>query len=68
MSGAAVHKDVNGLVSSYNTCLSEVLNKHAPLCKRVLTLRPNSPWFSEQLQSDRVIALLLKNKPIDTTP
>ena len=53
VSGAAVHKDVNVLVSSYNTCLSELLKKHAPLCKKVLMLRPNSPWFSNQLQSEK---------------
>ena len=37
------------LVKQYNTDLSELLERHAPLKSRFLTLRPFSPWYDADL-------------------
>ena len=52
MSSATEHEDINDIVSSYNSCLSDILNKHA-LCRRVITIRTNSPWFNDELQKEK---------------
>ena len=43
--------DLNEYVSRYNSALSVVLDKHAPLITRSITPRPNSPWYNENLHS-----------------
>ena len=53
VSSATEHGDINDIVSLYNSSLSGVLDNHAPLCKRVLTIRPNSPWFNDELQREK---------------
>ena len=41
---------VDELVDEYNTTLLKLLNKHAPLLSREVTLRPHAPWYSEELR------------------
>ena len=41
--------DLDDLVSNYTDGLSALIDKHAPLHTRVITLRPSSPWFNEEL-------------------
>jgi hypothetical protein len=43
------HDNLDDLVSQYNQDLSEILDKHAPLIKRTVRLRPHCPWFNEEL-------------------
>ena len=38
------------LVDAYNTNLKALMDKHAPLCTKVITLRPNAPWYSDELR------------------
>lgn len=38
------------LVDAYNDSLRALLDKHAPLCTKKITLRPNAPWFSDELR------------------
>jgi hypothetical protein len=37
------------LVSAYHKVLLDLMDKHAPLVEKVITLRPNAPWFNEEL-------------------
>ena len=53
MSSATEHEDINDIVSSYKSCLSDIRYKQAPLCRRVITIRPNSPWFNDELQKEK---------------
>jgi hypothetical protein len=39
------------LVTLYNRCLSEILDRHAPMCTRVITLRPETPWYNEEIRN-----------------
>ena len=34
--------------------LSSILDKHAPLRKRVITIRPRAPWYSEEIKEQKV--------------
>ena len=43
--------DVNSLLNQYNVVLSDLIDKHAPECSRSITLRPNAPWFNDNLRA-----------------
>lgn len=43
--------DVNSLLDQYNVVLSELIDKHAPERSRSITLRPNAPWFNDDLRA-----------------
>jgi hypothetical protein len=40
---------VETAVSMYNSTLSDLLDKHAPLKKKTVTLHPNAPWYTEEI-------------------
>ena len=40
-------------VSFYNDCLSKLMDKHAPLKTVTVTIRPNAPWFSDEIREAR---------------
>ena len=39
--------DLTGLIEKYENTLTETLERHAPLKRRVITLRPLAPWYHE---------------------
>ncbi|XP_072018475.1 uncharacterized protein [Amphiura filiformis] len=43
--------DLSSLVSNYEKTLGDLLNKHAPLKSKSMVLRPNAPWYDENLRS-----------------
>jgi hypothetical protein len=43
-------EDVGSLVKQYNSTLTNILDDHAPLITKQVTLRPNTPWYTEELQ------------------
>ena len=42
-------KHVDALVTNYNQGLTALIEKHAPLHRKKLTLHPNSPWYTQGL-------------------
>ena len=40
---------ITGLSRQYNSTNTELIDKHAPLITRVITIRQKTPWFSEGL-------------------
>ena len=36
-------------VNSYNTIMSDILNKHAPLKEKVISIKPNAPWYNSDI-------------------
>ena len=42
--------------------LSSILDKHAPLRKRVITIRPRAPWYSEEIKEQKVICRRLERR------
>ena len=43
--------DACDVVDQYNSCLSMILDKHAPSTTREIIVRPHSPWFNEELST-----------------
>jgi hypothetical protein len=41
---------VSDLVNKYNNNLSGLLDKHAPLQTKMITLRPNAPWYTNEIR------------------
>ena len=44
---------LNDLVKCYNSTLSAVLDRHAPLVTKFITARPLVPWFSDDIRESR---------------
>ena len=42
--------DLEPPVEQYNNVLKELLDKHAPLTQRSITLRPYTPWYDDSLR------------------
>ena len=49
----SVSGDLDDLICQYNTVLSELLDKHAPLKKRMITLRPAAPWYTDAIRTEK---------------
>lgn len=47
-------KNVDGtadeLAEAYNSSIMSVIDRHAPLCTKYVTLRPNAPWYTDELR------------------
>ncbi len=41
---------IDDMVREYNSSLAALLDKHAPLISKEVYIRPNSPWFTEELK------------------
>ena len=41
--------DIDDLSEEYDTSLKELLDRHAPLITRPITVRPNTPWHTIEL-------------------
>lgn len=46
--------DLFHAVTHYNTLLSELLDTHAPLITRSVSLRPRAPWFNDTIKEAKV--------------
>lgn len=54
--------DLLTLLHLYNSELSSVLDKHAPLKSRMVTIRPAAPWFSEEIKLERRVRRRLERR------
>ena len=45
--------ELDDLVALYDSELSGVFNRHVPIKKRTVTIRPAAPWYSEELKSEK---------------
>lgn len=45
-----VNADVAGEVTAYNSTLKDILEEHAPLISKEIVLRPQSPWYTDELR------------------
>ena len=43
--------DLTGLIEKYENTLTEILEMHAPLKRRLITLRPSAPWYHEGISN-----------------
>ena len=42
--------DISVVAHDYNKLLSDLLDKHAPLKTRFITLRPAAPWYTDDIK------------------
>ena len=54
--------DLLTLLHLYNSELSSVLDKHAPLKSRMATIRPAASWFSEEIKPERRVRRRLERR------
>ena len=54
--------DVSALVHYYNKTLLSLLNEHAPVKSRIVTIRPAAPWYSENIKLEKAKRRKLERK------
>ncbi|KAL9957225.1 hypothetical protein ACROYT_G038836 [Oculina patagonica] len=47
--------DITELCDQYDSVLSSILDKHAPLRTRIITLRPHAPWYNNEIREQKTI-------------
>ena len=50
------------VLTNYNSSVTAVLDKHALLKTRTITLRPSSPWFTDDLPKEKQLKRSLERK------
>ena len=45
--------DLDTLVDQYDTVLRSILDKHAPLKQRLVTVRPAAPWYTAEVTDEK---------------
>ena len=53
---------MDALTERYLSELSELINVHAPLITRTVTLRPHAPWYNEELRDAKQLRRQLERK------
>ena len=54
--------DVDGLIDQYNVGLASLLEKHAPLRQREITVRPENFWSTEEIETTRRTARMVERR------
>ena len=54
--------NINDLLSQYNATLLTLLNKHAPLKTKTITLRQDNPWYTEEINIANKLRRQLEKK------
>ena len=49
-------------VDTFNTCLTAVIDKHAPTKTRTVIVRPHTPWYNDDLRSQKSLRRQLERK------
>ena len=47
--------DITELCDQYDAVLSSILDEHAPLRTRIITLRPHAPWYNNEIRKQKTI-------------
>ena len=42
--------NIHALAEQYHDTLSSILDQHAPLITKTIRVRPNTPWFNEDIK------------------
>ena len=50
------------LVYQYENLLRSLLDRHAPIKRRVVTVRPSAPWYSTEISQNKHIRRKLERK------
>ena len=50
---AVLSRNVDNLVTTYNTDMGNVLDKYAPLIKKTVSARKTAPWYTRELRAKK---------------
>ena len=53
LSDSSDHADLDALVGAFNDTLSHLVDSHAPLKTRTITIRPHSPWYTDENATEK---------------
>ena len=51
LTGIDMSLTADELAESYNSVISNAINKHAPIIKKMVKIRPNTPWYDDDLRA-----------------
>ena len=51
----SVTEDLDQMVTTLESNLSNLLEKHAPEVTKTVTIKPNRPWYSKQVETQKRI-------------
>jgi hypothetical protein len=54
--------DLSALIDQYNTTLNSLLDKHAPLKQRTVTIRPSNPWYTDEISEAKKLRKRLERR------
>lgn len=46
-------RDVSALSDCYDNTLRSLLKQYAPVKKRIITIRPAAPWYSDNIKQEK---------------
>ena len=47
------HNDLPSLLDEYENTLLKILDKYAPMKRRMITLRPSAPWYMDEIREEK---------------
>ena len=53
LSDSSDHADLDALVGAFNDTLSHLVDSHAPLKTRTITIRPHFPWYTDEIAAEK---------------
>ena len=48
-------KYIDDLINNYNSTLQKLIDKHAPLQCKTISLRPHAPWYTSALRQEKKV-------------
>lgn len=48
------HESVQEAVADYNGTLYRILDKHAPVVNKTVTVRPDTSWYTEKIRQQKL--------------
>ena len=54
--------DLDSIVDQYNSSLASILDKHASLKSRSITIQPSNPWYSPEIEEAKNLRKRLERK------
>ena len=58
--------DMHTVVQQFNHGLMNLIDKHAPLRERVVTVRPKAPWYNSEIDTAKRLCRKLEHKWLNT--
>ncbi|KAJ8033906.1 hypothetical protein HOLleu_24288 [Holothuria leucospilota] len=54
--------DLHSIISTYDYSLKTLLDKHAPVKSKTVTIKPSRPWFTSSLNSFKRVRRQLEKR------